>query len=42
MYGGGKGFYDGEWARGKAHGSGIRVYSNGSRYVGSFLGASIF
>ena len=35
-FGGGLGYYDGEWERNRPHGQGARVYSNGTRYVGTF------
>jgi hypothetical protein len=35
-YGGGKGWYEGDWERDNACGQGVRVYSNGGKYVGHF------
>eukprot|EP00606_Chrysophyceae_sp_TOSAG23-5_P001114 GSChrysophyteH2.ASY1.ANO1.1766.1 assembled CDS len=34
-FGQGRGYYEGDWERDKPHGSGIRVYSNGSKFVGN-------
>lgn len=35
-YGPGRGYYDGDWERDKPHGQGVRVYSNGNQYAGTF------
>ena len=30
------GWYDGEWQRGLRHGKGVRLFSNGNKYIGAF------
>ena len=36
-FGQGRGFYDGDWERDKPSGKGVRVYSNGSKFMGCFV-----
>jgi len=31
-----KGYYDGFWKLGKSHGNGVRIYADGSKFVGEF------
>ena len=33
----GGGYYDGNWVKGKKHGSGVRIYADGSKFVGNFF-----
>ena len=35
-YHGEMGYYDGFWKLGKLHGKGVRIYSDGSKFVGDF------
>ena len=41
MWAKGRGFYDGDWIRGRFHGEAIRVYSNGNKYMGTFRDGEI-
>jgi len=36
VYAHGRGWYQGQWAKGRKHGKGLRVFSNGNRYDGEF------
>jgi hypothetical protein len=35
------GWYEGDWLLGKYNGKGVRVYSNGSKYVGDFADGTL-
>ena len=37
----GGGYYDGMWFKGKKQGRGVRVYSDGSKFVGDFFEGEI-